>query len=146
MGGNDPRNDTHITSKLSLVDLAGCERISRSGATGQQLKEATSINSSLSALGDVVASLQGKSKHIPYRNSTLTHLLADSLGGESKCLMFINMSPSITNAAESINSLNFATRCRATELGQAKKNVSNGQDSRELAQAKKRIADLEAMV
>ena len=107
-----------------MVDLAGCERISRSGAEGQQLKEATSINQSLSALGDVIGSLCQKSKHIPYRNSKLTHLLADSLGGDSKCLMFVNMSPSITNATESINSLNFATRCRATELGQAKKNVA----------------------
>merc|ERR1711865_1052218 len=123
MGGNDPRNDTHITSKLSLVDLAGCERISRSGATGQQLKEATSINASLSALGDVIAALSSKNAHIPYRNSKLTHLLADSLGGQSKCLMFVNVSPAAVNASETLNSLGFASRCRATELGRAKKNV-----------------------
>ena len=67
----------------------------------------------------------GKSKHVPYRNSKLTYLLADSLGGDSKCLMFVNVSPAAVNAAESINSLGFAARCRATELGQAKKNVSS---------------------
>ena len=76
--------------------------------------------------GDVIGALSGKSKHVPYRNSKLTYLLADSLGGESKCLMFVNVSPAAVNAAESINSLGFAARCRATELGQAKKNVTSG--------------------
>lgn len=78
-----------IRGKLNLVDLAGSERIAKSGATGQALKEASAINSSLTALGTVINTL-GKSKgkkgrgHIPYRDSKLTYLLADSLGGDAK--------------------------------------------------------------
>jgi kinesin family protein C2/C3 len=89
------------------------------------VKEATAINTSLSALVDVVSALSAKTKHVPFRNSKLTHLLADSLGGDSKCLMFVNISPAVAvNAVESINSLRFAARCRATELGRATRNVA----------------------
>lgn len=66
------------------MDLAGSERLSKTGATGDRLKEAQNINKSLSALGDVIAALQQRTKHVPYRNSKLTHLLQDSLGGNSK--------------------------------------------------------------
>lgn len=78
-----------IRGKLNLVDLAGSERISKSGAAGQALKEASAINSSLTALGTVINTL-GKTKgkkgrgHVPYRDSKLTYLLADSLGGDAK--------------------------------------------------------------
>merc|ERR1719305_1081484 len=83
------------TGKLSLVDLAGSERVGKSGAEGERLKEAQAINKSLSALGDVVRALvqSGGSGHIPYRNCKLTHVLADSIGGDSKTLMFCNISP-----------------------------------------------------
>jgi hypothetical protein len=75
--------------KLHLIDLAGSERVGRSGATGDRLKEAQNINQSLSALGDVVAALIAKQKHVPFRNSKLTFFLQDSLGGDSKALMFV---------------------------------------------------------
>uniref|UniRef100_A0A6U1BUB9 Kinesin-like protein n=1 Tax=Rhizochromulina marina TaxID=1034831 RepID=A0A6U1BUB9_9STRA len=109
--------------KLNLVDLAGSERISKSGATGQALKEAQSINKSLSALGDVIMSRARKSPHVPFRNSTLTHLLQDSLSGDAKTLMFVCVSPVIYNSEETYCSLTFAARVRTVELGKAQRNV-----------------------
>ncbi|CAM9793738.1 unnamed protein product, partial [Discosporangium mesarthrocarpum] len=103
--------------KLHLIDLAGSERISKSGAEGQALKEAQNINKSLSALGDVIAARVGKHSHVPYRNSTLTYLLQDSLSADSKTLMFVCISPVIYNVEESFCSLNFAARVRTVELG-----------------------------
>ncbi len=112
--------------KLHLIDLAGSERISKTDATGDRLKEAQNINKSLSALGDVINALGNKkSTHIPFRNSKLTFLLQDSLGGNSKVLTFVNISPAIYNLGETVCSLNFASRCRSTELGQAKKQVGS---------------------
>jgi len=105
--------------KLHLIDLAGSERLSKSLATGDRLEEAKAINKSLSALGNVIEALQKKSSHIPYRNSKLTYLLSDSLGGHAKTLMFINVSPNNTDAEETNCSLQFATRVRKVELGQA---------------------------
>ncbi|OQS01301.1 kinesin-like protein [Achlya hypogyna] len=104
------------TSKLHLIDLAGSERISKTAASGQRLKEAQHINRSLSALGDVIAALGTHSKHVPYRNSKLTFLLQESLSGNSKVLMFVNVSPVAWNAWESLCSLNFAQRCRSVAL------------------------------
>lgn len=109
-------------SKLHLIDLAGSERVSKTAASGQRLKEAQNINRSLSALGDVIAALGSNSKHVPYRNSKLTFLLQDSLSGSSKVLMFVNVSPVQWNAWETLCSLNFAARCRNVALGQAKPN------------------------
>lgn len=109
--------------KLHLVDLAGSERLSKTGATGDRLKEAQNINKSLSALGDVIAARAQKSGHIPFRNSTLTFLLSDSLSENSKTLMFVNLSPILASADESFCSLNFASRVRTVELGRASKNV-----------------------
>ncbi|EFN52668.1 hypothetical protein CHLNCDRAFT_26558, partial [Chlorella variabilis] len=98
------------SSVLHLVDLAGSERISKSEVAGQQLKEAQAINKSLSALGDVIQSLQSKSGHVPYRNSKLTQVLQDSLCGSSKVLLVCCVSPEADSAQESISSLNFASR------------------------------------
>jgi len=112
--------------KLNLVDLAGSERINKSGATGQALKEAQNINKSLSALGDVIAARAAKQGHIPFRNSTLTYLLQDSLSQDSKTLMIVCISPCLYNAEESFCSLNFASRVRTVELGQVKKNITPG--------------------
>jgi len=99
--------------KLNLVDLAGSERQSKTGATGARLKEATKINLSLSALGNVISALvDGKSKHIPYRDSKLTRLLQDSLGGNTKTLMVACVSPADNNYDETISTLRYANRAK----------------------------------
>ncbi|MGA1355045.1 MAG: hypothetical protein ACO32I_09775, partial [Candidatus Limnocylindrus sp.] len=110
-------------SKIHLVDLAGSERVRKSGAEGQSLKEAQSINRSLSALGDVIHARLAKAAHVPFRNSTLTYLLQDSLSGDSKVLMIVCVSPSLGNAEESSCTLQFAARVRKVELGKATKQV-----------------------
>ncbi|XP_036337133.1 kinesin-like protein KIF3A [Rhagoletis pomonella] len=99
--------------KLQLVDLAGSERQSKTQASGQRLKEATKINLSLSVLGNVISALvDGKSTHIPYRNSKLTRLLQDSLGGNSKTVMCATISPADTNYMETISTLRYASRAK----------------------------------
>ncbi|KAJ3304161.1 Kinesin-like protein kif3b [Kappamyces sp. JEL0829] len=99
--------------KLHLVDLAGSERQSKTGATGDRLKEATKINLSLSALGNVISALvDGKSMHIPYRDSKLTRLLQDSLGGNAKTLMVATMSPASYNYDETVSTLRYANRAK----------------------------------
>jgi kinesin family protein C2/C3 len=124
--------------KLHLIDLAGSERVSKTDAQGDRLKEAQNINRSLSALGDVISALGNKkSTHVPFRNSKLTFLLQDSLGGNSKVMMCVNISPAIYNVGETICSLNFASRCRSVELGQAKKNQSKDASSKDSKDIKK---------
>ena len=112
-----------VMGKLHLIDLAGSERISRSGVTGDGLKEAQAINSSLSALGNCIAARANKNAHVPYRDSALTYLLQDSLEKNSKTLMFVQVSPNASDASESICSLRFAERVRKVELGKASANV-----------------------
>uniref|UniRef100_A0A674AW79 Kinesin-like protein n=1 Tax=Salmo trutta TaxID=8032 RepID=A0A674AW79_SALTR len=99
--------------KLNLVDLAGSERQSKTGATGERLREATKINLSLSALGNVISALvDGRSKHIPYRDSKLTRLLQDSLGGNTRTLMVACLSPADNNYEESLSTLRYANRAK----------------------------------
>ncbi|XP_061499487.1 kinesin-like protein KIF17 [Anopheles gambiae] len=99
--------------KLNLVDLAGSERQSKTGATGDRLKEATKINLSLSALGNVISALvDGKTRHIPYRDSKLTRLLQDSLGGNTKTLMIACISPADYNYDETLSTLRYASRAK----------------------------------
>jgi hypothetical protein len=94
-----------LFEQLSFVDLAGSERVKKSGSAGKQLKEAQSINKSLSALADVIGALSSDGQHIPYRNHKLTMLMSDSLGGNAKTLMFVNVSPAESNLEETYNSL-----------------------------------------
>eukprot|EP00899_Mesostigma_viride_P014526 jgi/Mesvir1/23074/Mv10000-RA.2 len=124
-----------VKGKLSFVDLAGSERVKKSGSTGEQLKEAQAINKSLSALGDVISSLATEEAHIPYRNHKLTMLMSDSLGGNAKTLMFVNISPADYNLDETQNSLSYASRVRSI-INTASKNVS----SKEIVKLKKAIA------
>ncbi|KAM0008652.1 putative plus-end-directed kinesin ATPase [Helianthus debilis subsp. tardiflorus] len=103
-------------ARLNLVDLAGSERQKTSGAEGERLKEAANINKSLSTLGHVIMALvdgaNARTRHIPYRDSRLTFLLQDSLGGNSKTMIIANVSPSICSATETLNTLKFAQRAK----------------------------------
>ena len=110
--GND--GEKHIKAgKLNLVDLAGSERQSKTGATGDRLKEATKINLSLSALGNVISALvDAKTSHIPYRDSKLTRLLQDSLGGNTKTVMVANLGPADYNYDETSSTLRYANRAK----------------------------------
>ncbi|OMJ67273.1 hypothetical protein SteCoe_35611 [Stentor coeruleus] len=98
--------------KLNLVDLAGSERQKKTGAEGDRLKEAIKINLSLSALGNVINALVEKSSHVPYRDSKLTLLLQDSLGGNTKTLMVAVVSPADYNYEETLSTLRYASRAK----------------------------------
>nr|XP_030147976.3 kinesin-like protein KIF21A isoform X1 [Taeniopygia guttata] len=104
-----------LTAKFHFVDLAGSERLKRTGATGERAKEGISINCGLLALGNVISALGDKSKkatHVPYRDSKLTRLLQDSLGGNSQTLMIACVSPSDRDFMETLNTLKYANRAR----------------------------------
>ncbi|XP_061372067.1 kinesin-like protein KIN-4C [Gastrolobium bilobum] len=109
--------DDILCAKLHLVDLAGSERAKRTGANGMRLKEGIHINKGLLALGNVISALGDEKKrkdggHVPYRDSKLTRLLQDSLGGNSKTVMIACVSPADTNAEETLNTLKYANRAR----------------------------------
>jgi kinesin family member 15 len=104
------------TSKLNFVDLAGSERQKQSQVAGERLKEAGNINKSLTLLGLVINSLvensQGKNRHVPYRDSKLTFILRDSLGGNSRTCMIANVTSASTSFAETLSTLKFAQRAK----------------------------------
>ncbi|URE23199.1 KISc [Musa troglodytarum] len=133
--GKDISGNT-IRSCLHLVDLAGSERVDKSEVTGDQLKEAQHINKSLSCLGDVITALAQKNSHIPYRNSKLTQLLQNSLGGNAKMLMFIH--PESDSHGETISTLKFAQRASTVELGAPHQN----KESSEIRNLKEQIDNL----
>ena len=108
---------------LNLVDLAGCEKVNQTGATGEKLEEAKKINLSLSALGNVIKALTSGADHIPYRDSKLTRLLQESLGGNYKTSLVVNCSPHPRNIEDSVNTLKFAQRAK-TIKNSAKANVT----------------------
>lgn len=102
------------TGNLYLVDLAGSEKVGKTGASGQTLEEAKKINKSLSALGMVINALtDGKAKHVPYRDSKLTRILQESLGGNSRTTLIINCSPSSYNESETLSTLRFGIRAKS---------------------------------
>uniref|UniRef100_A0A4X1UUW6 Kinesin-like protein KIFC3 n=1 Tax=Sus scrofa TaxID=9823 RepID=A0A4X1UUW6_PIG len=123
--GVDCSTGLRTTGKLN-VDLAGSERVGKSGAEGSRLREAQHINKSLSALGDVIAALRSRQGHVPFRNSKLTYLLQDSLSGDSKTLMVVQVSPVEKNTSETLYSLKFAERVRSVELGPGSRRAELG--------------------
>ncbi|CAA0828236.1 P-loop nucleoside triphosphate hydrolases superfamily protein with CH (Calponin Homology) domain [Striga hermonthica] len=138
--GKDLTTGNVLRGCMHLVDLAGSERVDKSEVTGDRLKEAQHINKSLSALGDVISSLAQKNSHVPYRNSKLTQLLQDSLGGQAKTLMFVHISPEPDAIGETISTLKFAERVATVELGAARVN----KDSSDVKELKEQIASLKA--
>ncbi|KJZ77219.1 hypothetical protein HIM_03540 [Hirsutella minnesotensis 3608] len=118
--GENAATGERCEGTLNLVDLAGSERLKHSQAEGERMKETQNINKSLSCLGDVIEALGRGSGHVPYRNSKLTHLLQYSLGGNSKTLMFVMVSPLEVHLKETLTSLRFATKVHNTHIGTAK--------------------------
>jgi len=108
----DDRNKKIRTGKLNLVDLAGSERVGKTNATGKTFDEGKKINLSLTALGSVIDALSSNRKHIPYKDSKLTRLLSDSLGGNTKTVMFANVSPASFNYDETVGTLRYASRAK----------------------------------
>ncbi|WZZ01547.1 hypothetical protein YC2023_073875 [Brassica napus] len=114
---NGSLKEEYLCAKLHLVDLAGSERAKRTGSDGMRFKEGVHINKGLLALGNVISALGDEKKrkdgaHVPYRDSKLTRLLQDSLGGNSRTVMIACISPADINAEETLNTLKYANRAR----------------------------------
>ncbi|KAI0850463.1 kinesin-domain-containing protein [Daldinia vernicosa] len=136
------------SGQLFLVDLAGSEKVGKTGASGQTLEEAKKINKSLSALGMVINALtDGKSSHVPYRDSKLTRILQESLGGNSRTTLIINCSPSSYNDAETLSTLRFGMRAKSIK-NKAKVNaeLSPAELKAMLAKAKTNITTFETYI
>ncbi|KAK7912537.1 hypothetical protein WMY93_012748 [Mugilogobius chulae] len=142
---SDENGHDHLRAgKLNLVDLAGSERQSKTGATGERLREATKINLSLSALGNVISALvDGRSKYIPYRDSKLTRLLQDSLGGNTRTLMIACLSPADYNYEETLSTLRYANRAKCI---QNKPRINEDPKDALLRQYQEEIKKLKAIV
>lgn len=122
--GTNKTLNREVHGALNLVDLAGSERLDKSGSTGDRLKETRSINKSLSSLADVFAAKAQGNKHVPFRNSKLTHLLEPCLSGQGKTLMVVNVQPEQQNAHETLCSLRFAKQVsQCTTGGKARRSV-----------------------
>ncbi|EQC31848.1 hypothetical protein, variant 1 [Saprolegnia diclina VS20] len=142
----------NVFAKVNLVDLAGSERAAGTGAVGTRLKEGANINKSLSALGNVINALvedarTGKKSFIPYRNSKLTRVLQESLGGNSLCSMLATLSPANINFIETLGTLKYASRAKSIKVN-AKKNEEASQISQlneEIAALKKRLMEQQSI-
>lgn len=140
--GTNLRTKKSYAGKLHFVDLAGSERVGKSGVTGDALKEAQAINKSLSALGDVISALSQREKFVPFRNSQLTKLLQESLGGNSKTVMICNIAPCRHSMSETVATLRFATRAHKVEMGKATA-TEVLTETKEVKSIKNKMADLE---
>ncbi|CAE7801085.1 kif3 [Symbiodinium sp. CCMP2456] len=138
--------------KLTLVDLAGSEKVRKSGSVGGMLEEAKKINSSLSALGHVIEALSERRPHVPYRDSRLTRLLEESLGGNCRTTLLVACSSSSIHASETLSSLRFAVRARKVENSvgvtvsspHQSSQSSDRQLERRIAQLRRELARLES--
>jgi kinesin family protein 5 len=136
------------SGQLFLVDLAGSEKVGKTGASGQTLEEAKKINKSLSALGMVINALtDGKSSHVPYRDSKLTRILQESLGGNSRTTLIINCSPSSYNDSETVSTLRFGVRAKSIK-NKAKVNqeLSPAELKALLRKAQSQVSSFEAYI
>ncbi|XP_049283381.1 kinesin-like protein KIF21B isoform X3 [Anopheles funestus] len=141
--GNADGDTETLTSKFHFVDLAGSERLKRTGATGERAREGISINCGLLALGNVISALGDKTKkvsHVPYRDSKLTRLLQDSLGGNSQTIMIACVSPSDRDFMETLNTLKYANRARNIKN---KVQINQDQSSRTISLLRREIANLQ---
>ncbi len=137
--------DEVLLSKFHFVDLAGSERLKRTQATGKRRQEGVNINLGLLALGNVISILGDparKSGHVPFRDSLVTRLLKDSLGGNSQTLMIACVSPAHTNEEESLNTLRYANRARNIKN---KPMINRDPQSEKMARLKARILELETL-
>lgn len=119
--GSSTNGKQSVKTKLQLVDLAGSECVGMSGVTGAALRETSHINKSLSALADVLGALSEQRSHIPYRNTRLTHMLSDTIGGDAKLLVMLCVSPAQRFVTETLQCLGFGSRARQVARGQTKK-------------------------
>jgi len=140
--GTDRKTGSVSMGKFALVDLAGSESQQKTGASGDTLKEANAINTSLSALGNVISALTSGAKFIPYRGNKLTEMLQDSLGGSAKTLMFVNASPADYNMQETIGSFEFALRCKQITNEKASARV----ETQEIRKLKQKLREMEEQV
>lgn len=141
--GMDSGDLETLTSKFHFVDLAGSERLKRTGATGDRAREGISINCGLLSLGNVISALGDQSKkatHVPYRDSKLTRLLQDSLGGNSQTLMIACISPSDRDFMETLNTLKYANRARNIKN---RVQINQDQSSRQISTLRREIATLQ---
>ncbi|CAK8569483.1 unnamed protein product [Lathyrus sativus] len=143
---NDTMNEEYLCAKLHLVDLAGSERAKRTGSDGLRFKEGVHINKGLLALGNVISALGDEKKrkegaHVPYRDSKLTRLLQDSLGGNSRTVMIACISPADINAEETLNTLKYANRARNI---QNKPVVNRDPMSNEMLKMRQQLEHLQA--
>eukprot|EP00899_Mesostigma_viride_P025575 jgi/Mesvir1/6201/Mv00884-RA.2 len=142
--GPDEDEDSYLCSKLHLVDLAGSERAKKTKAQGEQMKEGIKINQGLLALSNVISALgdeRKKNSHVPYRDSKLTRLLQDSLGGNSRTVMIACVSPADKNFAESLNTLKWANRARNIKN---KPMVNRNDTSAEISKLRNQVRLLQA--
>lgn len=142
----DTESDQIITSKFHFVDLAGSERLKRTGASGARMNEGININYGLMALGNVISALADEKRrgaHVPFRDSKITRLLQDSLGGNSQTLMIACISPADINFEESLNTLKYANRAKNIKN---KPVINRDPNSAKMAQMRARILELEAQL